>query len=270
MNHIVNPNYSHNINILYADSPSFSGIVAGECKGDVWVDNVGEPTLALVYSFAVGGFSILGEPEDISVYDEFKNYVTEQLFVELKNKGFGCFEFTVESKKAEEHILKLFSDKSVCEEEEYTFRKAEISNFEAIEKDYRFFKVDKDFVRKIEEGQYENAEFISERILESWGSYDLFLHNSLAYTAVWNNSIAAVIVGTARYKNIIPIDIETIEVHRNKGLAYTLVQYFINECVNKGFIAQWDCVASNVGSKKIAEKAGFKLLNKKSVYWFKI
>ena len=36
-------------NIIYEDSPSFSGIVAGECKGDIWVDDVEVPSIALVY-----------------------------------------------------------------------------------------------------------------------------------------------------------------------------------------------------------------------------
>ena len=29
--------------ITYENSPSFSGIVAGECKGDIWVDDMENP-----------------------------------------------------------------------------------------------------------------------------------------------------------------------------------------------------------------------------------
>ncbi|MFA5522831.1 MAG: hypothetical protein WDA24_00590 [Tissierellales bacterium] len=37
--------------ITYEDSPSFSGIGAGECKGDMWVDDIDSPNIALVSSF---------------------------------------------------------------------------------------------------------------------------------------------------------------------------------------------------------------------------
>lgn len=73
-------------NITYDDSPNFSGIVAGECKGDIWVDNVESPIIALVASFAVGGFSILGEPINIEVYSKFKTFMLENMICELKSK----------------------------------------------------------------------------------------------------------------------------------------------------------------------------------------
>lgn len=50
--------------ILSEDNPSYSGILAGKCKGDIWVDDAKNPELALVYSNAVGGFAILGEPKN--------------------------------------------------------------------------------------------------------------------------------------------------------------------------------------------------------------
>ncbi len=49
-----------------------------------------------------------------------------------------------------------------------------------------------------------------------------FFMKSLAFVATLEKSIVAVIIGTARFHNIIPIDIETKEEHRKKGLAYLL------------------------------------------------
>lgn len=33
--------------------PSFSGIVSGECKGNLWVDKIDCPTIALAASYSV-------------------------------------------------------------------------------------------------------------------------------------------------------------------------------------------------------------------------
>jgi predicted GNAT family acetyltransferase len=269
MEKVINTTFSESTNILYGDSPSYSGIVAGECKGDVWVDNKVDPTLALVYSFAVEGFSIMGNPEDTSTYDELIKFLKEKLFVELKNKGIDYFEFSVESKRAEVHILKLFSNKKMNQEDEYFYRNAcmgEVSE----NNHYNITQINTEFIEQLQAGYYDNPEFLSERLLESWGTYDRFLSKSLAYAATLESSIIAVIVGTARYKNVIPVDIEVNKDHSKKGLASTLTQHFVNESVERGLIVQWDCVDSNIASKRTAEKTGFSLIKKKPYYWFGI
>lgn len=269
MEQIFNTDLSQCTNILYNDSPSYSGIVAGECKGDIWVDNIVNPTLALVYSFAVGGFSIMGESNDASLYDDFIEFLREKLFVELKNKGINYFEFSVESKRTEDHILKLFSNESLNQEDEYFYRKSCTNEIQEIDQ-YNIIRVDPEFIRRLQAGKYDNAEFLCERLLESWETYEQFFSKSIAYVATLEKSIVAVIVGTARYQNVIPIDIETKEEHRKKGLAFTLTQYFVNECVDRGLVAQWDCVDSNIASRSTVEKAGFKFMKKKPYYWFGI
>lgn len=269
MEQIINTDLSKCTNILYSDSPSYSGIVAGECKGDVWVDNMVNPTLALVYSFAVGGFSIMGDPNDVSVYDDFIEFLREKLFVELKSKGIDYFEFSVESKRTEDYILKLFSNESMNQEDEYFYRKSCANEIREMDQ-YNIIRVDPEFIRRLQSGEYGNTEFLSERLLESWGTYEQFFAKSVAYVAMLGKSIVAVIVGTARYQNVIPIDIETKEIHRKKGLASILTQYFVNECVDRGLVAQWDCVDSNIASRSTVEKAGFKFMKKKPVYWFGI
>lgn len=269
MEKVISLDLSKCTNILYSDSPSYSGIIAGECKGDVWVDNIENPTLALVYSFPVGGFSIMGDCDDFSVYYDFIEFLKRDLFIELKGKGIDDFEFSVENKRLEDYILKHFSDKSINQEDEYFYRKYDSDRIQEIDH-YNIVRVDSEFIRGFHTGKYDNQEFLSKRILESWGEYGNFFEKSIAYVATYEKSIVGVIVGTARYQNIIPIDIEIKVEHRKKGLAYSLTQFFVNECVDRSIVAQWNCVDSNIGSRKAVEKAGFKFMKKKPYYWFGI
>lgn len=269
MEKVISTDLSKYSNILNTDSPSFSGIVAGECKGDVWVDNIANPTLALVYSYTVGGFSIMGTPKDASVYDDFIEFLREKLFFELKSKGINYFEFSVESKSTEDYILKQFSNESMNQEDEYFYRKYDAKETEEIDH-YNIVQVNQEFIRKLQAGVYDNPEILSERLLVSWGNFEKFLAKSVAYVATIETSIVAVIVGTARYQDVIPIDIETKAEHRKKGLASILTQFFVKECVDRGIIAQWNCVDSNIASRKTVEKAGFKFMKKKPYYWFGI
>jgi hypothetical protein len=257
--------------VLYEDSPSFSGIVAGECKGLLWVDDIKDPSIALAYSSAVGGYCILGEPQNESVYKLFYDFLIKDLFPDLRKKNEYCFEFSTECLSIQEYMLKMFSDRIIESEDEFFYRKAMKNETNIkIPDEYLIVKVDAEFVKCIEQGEYINEKFVENRILESWGSYHNFLSKSVAFVVLHQKRIVAVIVGTARFHNIIPIDIETEEEHRRKGLASLMTQCFVNECVDNQLIAQWDCVDSNVASKKAAQKAGFVLMKKKPYFWFTI
>lgn len=184
--------------ITYDDSPSFSGIVAGECKGDMWVDDVENPNIALVGSFAVGGFSILGEPSNVEVYSKFKDFMIEDMFYKLKSKGVNYFEFSIESEKTKPYILDIFCNKVIQIEDEYIFRKNDKYNESITVPDgYKIFKVDSNFLGKLDSDVFDNQEFLVERLLESWGTYDDFLKKSVAFVAANQNIIVAVIIGTA-------------------------------------------------------------------------
>lgn len=258
-------------NITYDDSPSFSGIIAGECTGEMWVDDFKNPNIALVFSFAVGGFSILGELPNIESYNEFAIFIVEDIFVQLKDKGIDYFEFSIESKEARPYILDIFKNRVIQSEDEYTFRRDyKYDKITTTPVSYKIFKVDYEFLEMLETGEFVNKEFLTERLLMSWSTYENFLSKSVAFVAVNKNKIIAVIIGTARFKNIIPIDIETEDEHRKKGVALTLIRYFVNECMDNGYVAQWDCMDSNIASNRIAEKAGFEFIKKSPVYWFEI
>lgn len=252
-------------------SPSFSGIVVGECKGDVWVDDIDNPSIALIHSSAVGGFSIFGEPTDSEVYRKFQRFITGDMFGILIRRGIDCFEFSIESDKAKPSILALFNDKTIQSEDEFTFRKDEkYSGDMAIPDKYRILKVDATFLGELESGVFGNQELLTERLLASWGTYNSFLAKSVAFVVVYQKQIAAVIVGTARYKNVIPINIETENDHRRQGLALALLRQFVNECADRGLVAQWDCMDSNIASRRTAKSAGFEFVRKSRVYWFSI
>lgn len=258
-------------NVVNDDCPSFSGIVAGECKGNLWVDDINNPKIAIADSYAVGSFAFLGDINNEDEYNKLNNYVKNSIFDFLKQKGIDCFEYSVESDSLKPYVQKMFEDRKIQNEKEYSFRIFDyIINNYLIPDNYIIQKVDFDLWGKVVNGSFKNASFLTKRLLESWGSFDNFEKNSVGFCITYLDSIVAVIIGTARFKNIIPIDIETIDEFRHQGLGYSLTIEFVNECIRRNLIAQWDCVESNPISRKLAEKAGFKLVRENEVFWFQI
>lgn len=258
-------------NVIDEYSPSFSGIIGGECKGKLWVDNLEKPRIAIAESYAVGGFAFLGTCDVKEDFLHLKNYLENELFHELKKSGYGCFEFSIESDKIRNNILDIFNEKSIQTETEFSFRTNKIpQNKMDIPKEYTLAKVDDLLWNELIDGELENGDFLKTRLLESWHSYDEFKDKSIAYCVLLDNRIVAVIVGTASYNNVIAIDIETEEEHRRRGLAYAMAIQFIDDCIKSGRTSQWDCVESNPNSYKMARKLGFEKIKENTVYWFDI
>lgn len=253
-------------NLINEDNPSYSSILVGESSGDIWVDNIDNPTLAIVYSYSVGGYAIMGNPKEDYTIQKLYYFLIKELLPTFTD--INEFNFSVESGEVKEKLFSLFSGKEINTEVEYYFRATErIKRNSPLPPEYTISIVDKKIIDKTDIREIKNKEMLNNRILESWKSYDDFFEKSIAYVILYKNSIEAVIIGTARYNNIITIDIETNEKHQKKGLASILTEKFLDKCKEKKLVAQWNCIASNIASKRTAENAGFKLLKKDSYHW---
>ena len=82
--------------------------------------------------------------------------------------------------------------------------------------------------------------------------------------------IVGIIFGSARYENIIAVDIEVEETYRRRGIAAFLTEHMLSSCSEENLTVQWDCVESNTASRLVAEKCGFHLFKKRPYYWFGI
>lgn len=251
--------------------PSFSGIVSGECAGELWVDDWNHPRLALAYSYPVGGYAFLGSFVTDEAWSNTRSFMMDDLLPRLKAEGISAFEFSIESDELKEPLLRMFADKTIQQETEFRYRKSDTLHLSLPLPDGLTLQaVDDAYWRRIGDGLIENAELLTGRLLESWGSYNNFAKRSLAYCIMDGQRIIAVIVGTARFNDVIPIDIEVEADYRCKSLGLVLAQAFVNGCAEKGLTAEWDCVESNPASQKVAAKAGFSLFKESDVFWFSL
>lgn len=250
-------------------SPSFSGIVAGESHGELWLDDPDHPQLALAYSYPVGGYAFLGSMEQAGAWRNTQAFMTEELLPRLKAEGVAAFDFSIESDGLREPVLRMFADKVVQQEKESRYRKSDELHLPLqLPEGLKLQGVDDSFWRLISEGLIENKELLTGRLLKSWGDFPAFAKRSLAYCLLDGPRIVAVIVGTARFHDVIPIDIETEADYRGKGLGLYLTREFVNGCARSGLTAEWDCMESNLASQRVAAKAGFSLFKQGEVFWF--
>jgi len=154
---------------------------------------------------------------------------------------------------------------------EYHYRLSSEAEFHTRhDKEYELRQIDADFWKQLKQGKYENPEFVVPRIEESFESFEDFERKSVGYCAVRGKRIASTALGTARYQQWIPIDIETMEQNRQKGLGYEVAEALILEAKRRKIEPQWDCMSSNLASRSLAERLGFERVGENMIYWFKI
>lgn len=245
-------------------NPSMYGILTGICKGEHWSLNEDSLILDVAYSYCVGGCGVVGEIP----FEKTKQarIFFERVFSSLKEKKICEFEFSSEDNELCAKILNIFSDKEIYSEEEYSYRKANKCFFYAAMPSYTFLEIDTNFMKMID--KYINANMLLERLNNSWYCLEDFFNYSKCFVAIQGKEIVGIIFGSARFSNIIDVDIEVLKEHRGKGIATTLTSYFTDACISDGCIVQWDCVESNIRSKGIVEKCGFQMFKKRPYYWF--
>lgn len=258
-------------NIVLDDrNPSVSSILAGISKGKIWYDDLENPTLAITYSYCVGGCGIVGKINKDSI-EEVTGFF-EKVFQSLRQNRIYEFEFSSEDNELYKDVLEIFSNKKIMTEIEYSYRidhkiPEDICN---LSREYQYRMVDLDFIDKVRNGTIANHYMLTDRIENSWDSYEDFLKKSKACIALHNNMIIGIIFGSSRYKKVIDVDIETLKEYQRKGIATRLTMHFVNNCMEDGLTIQWDHTESNKISGLLAKKCGFKLLKKRPYYWFDI
>ena len=101
----------------------------------------------------------------------------------------------------------------------------------------------------------------------NYESYKAFQKNGVGSVMMYKDEIVSSSSSYLTYKNIIELDVSTMEAHRNKGLALACCAAVLLECKEKGFKVHWD--AQNEASKHMAIKLGYELENEYIAYIIK-
>lgn len=166
-------------------------------------------------------------------------------------------------------MLNSFKNKDIKSELEYSYRfETKITKKFSLSDCYGVVRVSRPLLENIK--NCNNYELLVNRIDNSWHTREDFLNRSIAHIALHKDNIVGVCFGSALYNGYITVDIETNKDHRRLGIAASLVKYFVNTAINSNYIVQWDRIESNVASKLLAGKCGFKLFKVRPYYWFKI
>lgn len=103
--------------------------------------------------------------------------------------------------------------------------------------------------------------------MTGWHSTDDFLQNGFGFCGIWENTIVSRCMADCLVGNRCEIGVGTDVQFRRKGMALAVVTATIEHCLSRGIThIGWHCLRSNLPSRALAEKAGFRVVAEYDAY----
>ncbi|MCR8644779.1 GNAT family N-acetyltransferase [Paenibacillus sp. N1-5-1-14] len=248
----------------------FAAVVAGHNPGEVWVDNLENPSSALVWSNGLECFNFMGRANNPSFPASIKILIENEIIPFLKDKDINYFEFSAEESWYPT-IYQSIANRELHESYQYVYKSVanRSENYSIHIEPFRALAVNEALFTEIHMGAYKNADFLIKYVEQYWGTINNFLQNGYGYIALTvDNQIASMAISSAKFHSTHTIGVETLQPYKKQGLSSSLVQLLLNTFNENQITAWWDCMESNIASQKTAEKAGLIQTLRYKVNWF--
>jgi RimJ/RimL family protein N-acetyltransferase len=229
------------------DELSIFSVISGENPGEIYVNNIDNPTAALIQTSECN--LIAGSPND------------EVFNAEISSELDFWDQLTPDSYEWMDKIPTIHKNPFV---KKYKRRKYELSIDEFEKCDFtlnRGYVLEKVDISKLRQNNFENSTKVLEWA-ENWGDEEKFERYGAGYIIRDDKAIVSWSLSDCSFEKTIAIGIHTDERYRKNGFGKIAAAATIKECFDKGYEKiHWLCVDSNKGSRAIAEKLGFKCKN---------
>lgn len=112
----------------------------------------------------------------------------------------------------------------------------------------------------------ENMEPVRAEVRWMWPSEARFLERGLGVAALVDRRVIAWCTAEYVSRRMCGIGIATDPAYERRGVATALALFFVAECRRRGITPHWECAARNTASVRVAEKAGFTLVDEMTVW----
>lgn len=102
-----------------------------------------------------------------------------------------------------------------------------------------------------------NKALLVDEIVEMWGSAEAFVNKGFGVCAVREGAVAGFCTAEYVSEGCCGIGIATADAYRRRGIALAMTGAFLAECAARSVTPYWECWATNEGSVRTAERAGF-------------
>ncbi len=253
-------NYKNVMKIINKDfiGVEAQSVIEGINPGFIYSDSQTNPTMAMVFHQGEGGFFFIGDHKNQNINRNLLPFIQSEVKEKLDSMDIDEFEFSGDSPMWSPVFRELFKDLDLDESTQtiYSLPSGKSIPTYNLDPAYSIKKIDKEL---LEDDSIENPGYLVDTLKLWWKSPENFLENSDGFVALKGNELVGRCLIDGKYKDLTAIGIETSEKHRQKGIAAKLASTLIQVVLDSGNKPHWECMETNVLSKKVAEKCGLEL-----------
>ncbi|MGC1121150.1 MAG: GNAT family N-acetyltransferase [Candidatus Methanofastidiosia archaeon] len=240
-------------------------VIEKNTKGKIWVDNIRNPSTALVWSYS-DMFSLGGYAKNEQFNSALEQHVIENILPETQSIGLTYFAVQLYPVDAWKKTIGTLFSRPLRVNYEYHFTFNDDTYQESPRLDTPsnsvLVQVDTKFLEK------ECAEPLKTEIKETWDSVNAFVRKGMGVCLLLDDEIVCRCTSRHVAGNCHNISIATTEKHRGKGFATLTAQAFVDICLSHDLIPVWMADEDNAASIRVAEKLGFEKAGKYPDYYF--
>jgi GNAT superfamily N-acetyltransferase len=246
-----------------------SAVIERINPGRIFADDPDNPASALIWLGNNDGFIFTGDENNERFNSRIKDFIDKELAPEAKSAGLKWFEGAGSHPGWNRVLEKICEGRKWSSWSQRVYKLEEqnyVSTEPLIDHNYEVVKINKALLDRV--NLINNTEFLDEKILGFWSSYDKFFEYGIGYCIKYENEIVTICMSDFVAGNIHTIGIETLKKHEGKKLAQKAVHRVVKECFSQGYTPYWDCMESNKPSIAVAEAIGFQKINTYTGYEF--
>jgi RimJ/RimL family protein N-acetyltransferase len=249
------------------DYLAIHSIFEGFIDGDIYVDNLETPRVALLLNPNVRNFHLVGDNKVRTIIKRLRDFLETEVYPKYPEKQ-GKNILVHSEDHWFEDLSQIFGELEQIEKCIYEVRDLDDFGYDVLlPDDYEFAQIDENLFERKDLGNYE---IIPRWIKGTWSNQDHYFSRGFGFSTIFKNEEIACVVFSCyanKSMNECELGVITYEQHRQKGLAKKTIAVTLNHCKEIGMKSvNWHCRNTNVPSKKTAETVGFKL--RKNCYEF--
>lgn len=230
-------------------------IVLGASPGYVWVDDGQQPETALLYSQGQSGFYVVGR--------ERKRWIAQALAQAVAHLPKGIVTYIELSSHSDAWDRLLRDELGVLGAEEWlqwVYRQephdcsgpAQAPDVQSSES--QICAVTPAWLKETSA----DTQWLQSILRSWWSSLDRFWQWGTGYAAVVDGeAVSCCYTSFVAHGGHWALGVDTKEEYRRRGLAGAVTRAMVDHCCQRGITMDWDCMDSNVPSKRLAEGCGF-------------
>ncbi|WP_289137422.1 GNAT family N-acetyltransferase [uncultured Brevibacillus sp.] len=233
--------------------PEVLSVIEGNHPGWIFADDLEIPRTALIWSQGIGGFYLIGDPDNPIFIDELDRYITEQIVPRMK--AFKMNYFEVSGHHRNWNMKAIFPSRELQQWEQLVFSSGSLKAVTLNEADDRF-KTLSLRSREWRTQSFSNREFVEQHIDSFWKTREDFLEKGYGYIALEGEQITGVCYSSFVTTDTHAIGIETLGNYQKQGVGFQLARLVAKEISYNGYSVYWDCSLDNEASRKLANRLG--------------